>query len=162
MTSDLSKYKPRGYSKGFTLVELLVVISIIGLLSSTVLAALNEARAKARDAKRTQTVAQYKNAFYLYFNEYNEFPIGSACVGDADGDGKCGSEDNSMQNPTFNALLDDFIALPPIESAAYNGPLFFEGIGYMCNTSTECDFFWALEKDVSCPGGRQEFPPMTL
>ena len=38
--------------KGFTLIELLVVISIIGLLASGVLASLNSARMKARDAKK--------------------------------------------------------------------------------------------------------------
>lgn len=43
--------------KGFTLIELLVVIAIIGVLASTVLASLNTARAKARDARR---IADFK------------------------------------------------------------------------------------------------------
>lgn len=148
--------------RGFTLVELLVVISIVGVLSSTVLASLNDARIKARDAKRTQTVAEYKKAFYLYFHEYGSFPIISACVGDANGDGKCGTSDGTSQNSTFNLQLDDFISLPPIERAMYNAPSFSEGLIFMCNSPNACTFFWALEKDISCPGGSQIFPSLTF
>lgn len=51
---------------GFTLIELLVVIAIIGALSSVVMASLNGARTKARNAERLQTVDQINKAMEIY------------------------------------------------------------------------------------------------
>jgi general secretion pathway protein G len=59
---------------GFTLIELLVVVAIIGLLSSIVLASLNGARAKARDAVRKSDLGQISIALELYYNEYGGYP----------------------------------------------------------------------------------------
>jgi len=61
--------------KGFTLIELLVVISIIALLSSIVLASLNDARAKARDAVRLSDMRQIQTALELYKNTNGIYPI---------------------------------------------------------------------------------------
>lgn len=55
--------------KGFTLVELLVVISIIGVLSSVVLSSIQQARIKSRDAQRAQEIRSLKIALHLYFND---------------------------------------------------------------------------------------------
>ena len=61
-------------NKGFTLVELLVVIAIISLLSSVVLASLNSARAKARDALRASNVVQVEKALHMYYADNGSFP----------------------------------------------------------------------------------------
>lgn len=55
-------------TRGFTLIELLVVIAIIGILSSVVLASLNSARKKGRDARRIADVKQLQLALELYYD----------------------------------------------------------------------------------------------
>jgi prepilin-type N-terminal cleavage/methylation domain-containing protein len=60
-----------GRNKGFTLIELLVVIAIIGILSSVVLASLNTARRKARDARRVSDVKNLQLALELQADDNN-------------------------------------------------------------------------------------------
>jgi len=61
--------------KGFTLVELLVVVSIIGILSSLSMVSVNIARTRARDAKRKADMSQVQLALYLYYDDNLHFPI---------------------------------------------------------------------------------------
>ena len=53
-------YLKQNRKKGFTIIELLVVISIIGLLSTISVVSLNGARIKSRDAKRVSDIKQIK------------------------------------------------------------------------------------------------------
>lgn len=61
-------------SKGFTLIELLVVISIIGILATLVLANLNSARQRGRDAQRKSDLRSIQEALQLYYNDFNKYP----------------------------------------------------------------------------------------
>ena len=61
--------------KGFTLVELLVVVAIIGLLSTLAVVALGNARQKARDAKRVSDIKQVQTALELYFSDVGSYPV---------------------------------------------------------------------------------------
>lgn len=65
----------RSRSSGFTLIELLVVVAIIGLLSSVVLASLNNARAKAKDTRRVADLKQMQLALELYHSDNNAYPV---------------------------------------------------------------------------------------
>lgn len=60
--------------KGFTLIELLVVISIIGVLATLIVTNLNEARGRAKDVKKKQTLTQLKTALRLYYNDFGGYP----------------------------------------------------------------------------------------
>jgi type II secretory pathway pseudopilin PulG len=62
-------------SGGFSLVELFIVIAIIILLASVSIIALNDQRAKARDAKRISDVRQIRTALEFYQSDEGEYPI---------------------------------------------------------------------------------------
>ena len=61
-------------SKGFTLLELLVVIVIIGLLTIIVIASVNSARAKGRDTKKITEFKSMQNALQIYFSTNGYYP----------------------------------------------------------------------------------------
>lgn len=63
---------------GFTLIEILVVISIIGVLSAILLPNLVGMRERARDATAKGTLTQLKSALRLFYNDYQYFPANSA------------------------------------------------------------------------------------
>ena len=57
---------PHMHKRGFTLIELLVVIAIIGILASIVIASLDIARTKSRDARRLADINSIQKALSLY------------------------------------------------------------------------------------------------
>jgi prepilin-type N-terminal cleavage/methylation domain-containing protein len=60
---------------GFTLIEMLVVVAVIGILSSVLLTALGPARDKAKDSRITQEVNQVRSiAETLYDGDYDALP----------------------------------------------------------------------------------------
>ncbi len=67
-------------NRGFTLIELLVVIAIIGILASVVLASLNSARVKGRDARRISDVKQIQLALELYYDKNQTYPTAAQAM----------------------------------------------------------------------------------
>jgi len=68
-------------NKGFTLIEMLVVVAIIGLLSSVVVVGLGSARQNARDARRISDIRQIQNALEVYYSTNQSYPDDTAFAG---------------------------------------------------------------------------------
>jgi prepilin-type N-terminal cleavage/methylation domain-containing protein len=88
--------------RGFTLIELLVVIAIIGILSAVVLASLNTARGKARNAKRLTDIHTLVNAFNL--------GLGSGSLPSSGGTWVCVSSSCVWSTYVASAPVDAYLA----------------------------------------------------
>ncbi|MBI5742815.1 MAG: prepilin-type N-terminal cleavage/methylation domain-containing protein [Candidatus Niyogibacteria bacterium] len=72
--------RSRQINKGFTILEMLVVIAVIGMLASAIVVLTGQVRAKSRDARREQDVKQIANALDLYVTSTRAFPTCSTEV----------------------------------------------------------------------------------
>ena len=67
-------------NQGFTLLELLVVIGIIGVLAGIVSLGVNNARVKGRDAKRAGDIRQLITALEQFYIHNGNYPTGTGSV----------------------------------------------------------------------------------
>lgn len=112
-------------ARGFTLIELLVVIAIIGILSSVVLASLNGARQKGRDARRIADLKQIQLALEMYYDSNaSEYPD-SICTTVAGG--VC----------TAGTLMPSYITTVPNDPQA-NGTTYTYSYNNLTSASAAC------------------------
>ncbi len=147
---------------GFTLIELLVVIAIIGVLASTVLASVNTARMKARDAKRLADIRQLVLVLQLYYDDNNAFPptpgctSGWCCLGHGTA-GRCWNTqytgldalDASLSPRYISRIPDDplnttsrygdaYMYNPSVATSAGTGPVLHWGVEKASPTTQDC------------------------
>jgi len=65
---------------GFTLLEILVVMVIIGILAAIGLGNFQSSQIKARDVQRKSDLGQISKTLEVYYNDKGEYPLGNGGV----------------------------------------------------------------------------------
>jgi type II secretory pathway pseudopilin PulG len=103
--------RPKAYSTGFTMIELLTIVTIISLLTSISLYGMNEGRKRTRDAIRIHDITEIAQALDLYALSGGDFGSLSNVVSSRDG----GPWNLFMQTLGLTPVLD------PSNGVALNG-----------------------------------------
>lgn len=71
--------------KGFTIVELLIVIVVIGILAAITIVAYNGIQERAHQTKTVSALSEYAKAFAAYAVDHDNYPPSPSCLGDTQG-----------------------------------------------------------------------------
>ena len=144
------------YTRGFTILELIIVVGIIAILSAIGLVAISESRTDARNTAVINQMLEYRKALELYHLEFGRYPgptnptarATERCIG---GTTNCWPGANSLDT-YFATEIQAYMARPAhfdqgdnFGSPAYNG---CTGTFFNNNAScTDQDFslFYLLE-----------------
>ncbi len=66
-------------AKGFTLIEMLIVVAIIAILASIIIVGLGPAQQSGRDARRLSDLQSIQNALQLYYQKCGFYPGVASC-----------------------------------------------------------------------------------
>lgn len=150
-----------GESNGFTLVELLVVMAILGVLVTLVATGFRTAQMRGRDAQRKSDLKELANSMEVFYSDHGKYPSDSggkivACPYDEASSGTCAwgaSEFTDGSTVYFKVIPKD-----PISSLNY----YYRVVPGSNNQKFQ--LFARLEnpKDPDCLGGDCDNPPISI
>lgn len=106
--------KNLNFKKGFTLVELMVTVSIIAILSAIIYASFDQARAQARDKARMSSLKEVQLALEVYKAQNGSYPLSGCSASGFAGPGPASSGFTACNN-YIPGLVPDFIDKLPTD-----------------------------------------------
>jgi len=128
---------------GFTIVELVVVIFVIGILAGITLIAYNGVQARTRDDRRKTDVENIEKAMELYYSDNGSYPVPTGSTSSVINPAWYSSDDGSWSmlsgllvgSQAIDALPVDPINTPnksPLAAGNYGYAVFVNSSGSYC------------------------------
>jgi len=155
--------KATNYIKGFTIVELLIVIIVIAILAAISIAAYNGVQQRTRNTQVSAGVNQYVKAVQNYYAVYSSYPTNSGCLGANYPSDRCwltSSTPTRSVNAALDSQLSEFIPTKPTLATQLlnmgGGYSQYDraGLVYLYTSATNIELRYYLEgNNQSCIGG---------
>lgn len=117
-------------SRGFTIVELLIVVSVLGILVTIGLVGWGSTITSSQNKTRATEISQWKSTFDLYKSRFAIYPAptsnGTYCIGNDFPSDRCGVSGSFSENNDLNTALQRVSKLPTYDHVlvdnTYLGP----------------------------------------
>ena len=149
-------------TRGFTIVELLIVVVIIAILAAITLVTYNGIQQRATNTTTINSVAAYARAIQLYAVQNGAYPdttgnpclgpLGTRCINMTDYTGACSNYGSTTANATFDTAIKSVapsIPAPSTQTATCGGKQ-YGGAFYAASGSTTSRIIYFLMGSVTC------------
>lgn len=153
------------HQKGFTIVELLIVIVVIGILAAITIVAYNGIQIRAENTKTTDAVKQFVKAYHLYALDNGDYPAFAGCLGDGypgpnnwclsqSGTAACwgtGAASSLAINTALKPYMNGKVPSPSMQEAACGTTTYIGAYGSYQAASKTVVVYMILRGDQTCP-----------
>lgn len=140
------------HARGFTIVELLIVIVVIAILAAISVVAYNGIQTRAKNTKTINAAVQWVKTLKLYNADTGSWPSGSSCLGNTTTYGGQCWDGYSVSSSFITSMQPYITNYPEPDATNVSNTNTRRGVLYYTNNSTQYHVYMLQIGSGSCPG----------